>query len=319
MQALVFESTGTAEVLHMHEAADPVPAADELLVAVTAAGLNFADIYRRQGRYPLAGNSPYVAGYEGAGRVIAVGENVKGWKAGDRVGFADVPLAHASHIRVPVEHAIRLPEWLSESDAAAVLLQGLTADYLLHDVLSLRAGMHVAVLAAAGGVGRLLLQMLKHQGIHVFAVASNQDKQAACLELGAEAAGGYDTWAKEVREWQNTGLDVVFDSVGTTLTESLDSLKDGGRVVLFGMSGGALSAFDPSRLQLNSHGILGADLWTYLTSGEERQRRADRLFALIKEGKVTLPPVTEFALSSGAQAHRLLETRSFSGKIILTP
>lgn len=319
MQALVFENTGTAEVLHMHEAADPVPGSGELLVAVTAAGLNFADIYRRQGRYPLAGTSPYIAGYEGAGRVVAVGDNVTGWNVGDRVGFADVPLAHASHIRVPVAHAIRLPEWLSESDAAAVLLQGLTADYLLHDVLPLRAGMHVAVLAAAGGVGRLLLQMLKHQGIHTFAVASNQEKQAACLQLGAAAAADYDTWSAQAREWHSAGLDVVFDSVGTTLSESLDVLKDGGRVVLFGMSGGALAAFDPSRLQLNSHGVLGADLWTYLTSGEERQRRADRLFALIKEGAVALPPVTPFPLSSGADAHRLLETRSFSGKIILVP
>jgi NADPH:quinone reductase-like Zn-dependent oxidoreductase len=319
MKALVFENPGSADVLHMHEAADPVPSSGELLVAVTAAGLNFADIYRRQGRYPLAGTSPYIAGYEGAGRVIAVGENVTGWKTGDRVGFADVPLAHASHIRLPVDHAIRLPEWLSETDAAAVLLQGLTADYLLHDVLPLRAGMHVAVLAAAGGVGRLLLQMLKHQDIHAFAVASSLEKQKSCLELGADAAANYDTWPEQVRLWQSAGCDVVFDSVGTTLTQSLDSLKDGGRVVLFGMSGGALAEFDPTRLQLNSHGILGADLWTYLTSAKERQCRADRLFALIKEGSVVLPPVTQFALSSGADAHRLLETRSFSGKIVLVP
>ncbi|MCS3422223.1 NADPH:quinone reductase-like Zn-dependent oxidoreductase [Rahnella sp. BIGb0603] len=319
MKALVFENPGSADVLHMHEAADPVPSSGELLVAVTAAGLNFADIYRRQGRYPLAGTSPYIAGYEGAGRVIAVGENVTGWKTGDRVGFADVPLAHASHIRVPADHAIRLPEWLSETDAAAVLLQGLTADYLLHDVLPLRAGMHVAVLAAAGGVGRLLLQMLKHQDIHAFAVASSLEKQKSCLELGADAAANYDTWPEQVRVWQSAGCDVVFDSVGTTLTQSLDSLKDGGRVVLFGMSGGALAEFDPTRLQLNSHGILGADLWTYLTSVKERQCRADRLFALIKEGSVVLPPVTQFALSSGADAHRLLETRSFSGKIVLVP
>ncbi|MFU2318475.1 quinone oxidoreductase family protein [Rahnella sp. PCH160] len=319
MKALVFENAGSADVLHIYEAADPLPASGELLIAVTAAGLNFADIYRRQGRYPLAGTSPYIAGYEGAGRVIAIGENVTDWKIGDRVGFADVPLAHASHLRVPVAHAIRLPEWLSETDAAAVLLQGLTADYLLHDVLPLRAGMHVAVLAAAGGVGRLLLQMLKHQGIHTFAVASSQQKQKTCLELGASAAADYDTWPERVRFWQSAGCDVVFDSVGTTLTQSLDSLKDGGRVVLFGMSGGALSGFDPSRLQLSSHGILGADLWTYLTSAQERQRRADRLFALMKEGRVVLPPVTQFALSSGADAHRLLETRSFSGKIVLVP
>ncbi|WP_455811092.1 zinc-binding dehydrogenase [Pseudomonas graminis] len=319
MQALVFDKTGTADVLYLHEAADPVAARGELLVAVSAAGLNFADIYRRQGRYPLAGHSPYIAGYEGAGRVIAVGENVSGWKIGDRVGFADVPLAHASHIRVPVDHAIRLPEWLSETDAAAVLLQGLTADYLLHDVLPLRAGMHVAVLAAAGGVGRLLLQMLKYQGIHTFAVASSQEKQNTCLQLGASAAADYDNWHEQLRTWQPQGCDVVFDSVGTTLTTSLDALKDGGRVVLFGMSGGALSDFDPSRLQLHSHGILGADLWTYLTSGEERQRRADRLFSLFEAGHLALPPVTAFSLSAGAEAHRLLETRSFSGKIILVP
>jgi NADPH:quinone reductase-like Zn-dependent oxidoreductase len=144
-----------------------------------------------------------------------------------------VPLAHASHVLVPQTHAIHLPDWLSEEQAAAVLLQGLTADYLIHDVLPVLPGMRVAVLAAAGGVGRLLTRMLVHRGIQVLAVASSQQKQAICLAHGAEIAVGYDTWQK-----QATGCDIVFDSVGSTLLQSLEAVKEGGRVVLFGMSGG---------------------------------------------------------------------------------
>lgn len=257
---------------------------------------------------------PWTAGYEGAGRVVQVGAGVSGWQPGDRIGFTDVPLAHASHVIVPQTHAIHLPDWLSEAQAAAVLLQGLTADYLIHDVLPVLPGMRVAVLAAAGGVGRLLTRMLVHRGVQVLAVASSQEKQAICLAHGAEIAVGYDTWQK-----QAAGCDIVFDSVGSTLLQSLEAVKEGGRVVLFGMSGGKIPAVDPADFLLKSSGVLGADLWTYLTSREQRQRRADRLFGLIKEGHVSLPDITAFSLREGAKAHRLLENREFSGKIVLVP
>ncbi|AIA25177.2 alcohol dehydrogenase [Kosakonia sacchari] len=319
MQSLVFNEFGASDVLFMRNHPTPQPGAGELLVDVSAAGLNFADIYRRQGRYPLAGNAPWVAGYEGAGQVIAVGSGVNGWQPGDRVGFADVPLAHASHIVVAQEHAIRLPDWLSEAQAASILLQGLTADYLVHDVLPVVPGMRVAVLAAAGGVGSLLTQMLVHRGVLVFAVASNQIKQHRCLRNGADAAADYDSWPEQVRAWHTAGCDIVFDSVGSTLLQSLESLKDGGRVVLFGMSGGTIPTPDPAQFLLRSTGIIGADLWTYLTSQQERQRRADRLFALLKEGHIKLPEVTSFPLYRGKEAHDLLENRGFSGKVILIP
>lgn len=319
MQSLVFDHFGSSDVLWLRESPLPAAGAGELLVEVAAAGLNFADMYRRQGRYPLAGEAPWIAGYEGAGRVIEVGAGVSGWQPGDRIGFTDVPLAHASHIRVPQAHAIRLPDWISEAEAASVLLQGLTADYLIHDVLPVVAGMHVAVLAAAGGVGRLLTQMLVHHGAHVFAVASNAEKQSICLQHGAEAAAGYDNWQDEARKWHPLGCDIVFDSVGSTLLQSLDALKDGGRVVLFGMSGGAIPSVDPSVFLLKSSGVIGADLWTYLTSQEERQSRADRLFGLLESGAIARIKATSFPLSQGAKAHDLLEDRSFSGKIILIP
>lgn len=319
MQSLVFDHFGSSDVLWLRKS--PVPAAGpgELLVEMSAAGLNFADVYRRQGRYPLAGDAPWTAGYEGAGRVIDVGAGVNGWQPGDRVGFTDVPLAHASHVRVPQDHAIRLPDWISETEAASVLLQGLTADYLIHDVLPVVAGMHVAVLAAAGGVGRLLTQMLVHHGAHVFAVASNTEKQSICRQQGAEAAAGYDNWQDDVRTWHPLGCDIVFDSVGSTLLQSLDALKEGGRVVLFGMSGGAIPSVDPSAFLLKSSGVIGADLWTYLTSQAERQRRADRLFGLLESGAIARTKATAFPLSEGAKAHDLLEDRTFSGKIILIP
>ncbi|RCX02749.1 MULTISPECIES: quinone oxidoreductase [Kosakonia] len=319
MQSLVFNEFGASDVLYLHNHPTPQPGAGELLVDVSAAGLNFADIYRRQGRYPLAGSAPWVAGYEGAGQVIAVGSGVSGWQPGDRVGFADVPLAHASHIVVAQEKAIRLPDWLSEAQAASILLQGLTADYLVHDVLPVLTGMRVAVLAAAGGVGSLLTQMLVHRGVQVFAVASNQAKQRLCLRNGADAAADYDSWPEQVRAWHTPGCDIVFDSVGSTLQQSLDNLKDGGRVVLFGMSGGTIPTPDPAQFLLRSTGVIGADLWTYLTSQQERQRRADRLFALLKAGHIKLPEVTSFPLYRGKEAHDLLENREFSGKVILIP
>ncbi|MFE4112816.1 quinone oxidoreductase family protein [Kosakonia sp. YIM B13611] len=319
MQSLVFNEFGASDVLYLHNQPTPQPGAGELLVDVSAAGLNFADIYRRQGRYPLAGSAPWVAGYEGAGQVIAVGSGVSGWQPGDRVGFADVPLAHASHIVVAQEHAIHLPDWLSEAEAASILLQGLTADYLLHDVLPVVPGMRATVLAAAGGVGSLLTQMLVHRGVQVFAVASSQAKQSLCLRNGADAAANYDAWPEQVRAWHTSGCDIVFDSVGSTLLQSLDSLKDGGRVVLFGMSGGTIPAPDPAQFLLRSTGVIGADLWTYLTSQHERQRRADRLFALLKAGHIKLPEVTSFPLYRGKEAHDLLENRGFSGKVILIP
>ncbi|WP_437886793.1 quinone oxidoreductase family protein [Phytobacter sp. V91] len=314
MQSLVFSHFGSADVLFLRDSATPVPGEGDILVEVSAAGLNFADVYRRQGRYPLAGLAPWTAGYEGAGRVVQVGAGVTDWQPGDRIGFSDVPLAHASHILVPQTHAIHLPDWLSEEQAAAVLLQGLTADYLIHDVLPVLPGMHVAVLAAAGGVGRLLTQMLVHRGVQVVAVASSLEKQEICLAHGAHIAVGYDNWQTAA-----AGCDIVFDSVGSTLLQSLEAIKEGGRVVLFGMSGGQIPAVDPADFLLKSSGVLGADLWTYLTSREERQLRADRLFGLIDAGYVALPTITTFALNEGAKAHRLLEDRAFSGKIVLIP
>lgn len=314
MQSLVFDEFGSADVLYLRECATPAPGEGQLLVEISAAGLNFADVYRRQGRYPLAGQAPWTAGYEGAGRVVQVGAGVSGWQPGDRIGFTDVPLAHASHIVVPQTHAIRLPDWLTEAQAAAVLLQGLTADYLIHDVLPVLPGMRIAVLAAAGGVGRLLTRMLVHRGAQVIAVASSPEKQAICRAHGAQTAVGYDNW-----QVQASGCNIVFDSVGSTLLQSLEAVKEGGRVVLFGMSGGKIPVVDPADFLLKSSGILGADLWTYLTSQDERQRRADRLFALIKDGHVSLPTLTLFSLNEGAKAHRLLENREFSGKIVLVP
>lgn len=319
MQSLVFDHFGSSDVLWLRESPTPAAGPGELLVEVSAAGLNFADVYRRQGRYPLVGDAPWIAGYEGAGHVTDVGAGIRGWQPGDRIGFADVPMAHASHIRVPQNHAIHLPDWISEAEAASMLLQGLTADYLIHDVLPVVAGMHIAVLAAAGGVGRLLTQMLVYHGAHVFAVASSPEKQGICLKHGAEATAGYDNWQDEVRKWHLLGCDIVFDSVGSTLLQSLEALKDGGRVILFGMSGGAIPSVDPSSFLLKSSGVIGADLWTYLTSQEERQSRADRLFGLLEAGAIAQIKAISFPLSEGAKAHELLEDRAFSGKIILIP
>lgn len=319
MQALVFEQTGTIDNLQVIEQPAPVISETDLLVSVSAAGLNFADIYRRQGRYPLAGKAPYIAGYEGAGIVTRVGAGVHGWQCGDRVGFADVPYAHASQICIPAEHAIRLPDWLELKSAAGILLQGLTADYLCHDLTPVRAGMSAVVLAGAGGTGRLLTGMLRALGVSVFSVASTPLKQSVCRQAGANAVSGYEHWVSNLKAWAPEGCDLVFDSVGTTIPQSLSVLRPCGRLILYGMSGGGIPAIDPALLMPSSLSLIGCDLWSFLTSQQERQQRADRLFENLRRGLIELPLLTEFRLSQGRMAHQLLENRNFSGKIILIP
>ncbi|TCV95179.1 zinc-binding dehydrogenase [Biostraticola tofi] len=317
MYALTFSRFGGTEVLAYRQLPDMTASPGCLLVSVSAAGLNFADIYRRQGRYSLAGTAPHIGGYEGAGEVIAVGEGVTEWRAGDRVGFADVPFAHASQLQVPVSHAIRLPKNLSDVQAAAILLQGLTADYLVNDLVTIKPGDKVAVLAAAGGVGRLLTGLLVARQARVYAVASTRAKRDIALNLGASQVLAYQDWAVQLH--REGGVAVVFDSLGSTLDHSLSALSPAGRVVLFGMAGGEIPPLSPASLLADSKGVIGGDLWTYLSSRQQRQQRADRLFSALATGQISLPPLSPFSLADGAAAHQLLESRDFSGKVLLLP
>lgn len=321
MRALVFNTFGGPEVLKYTEINEPVIGPDEVLLNMKAIGLNFADIYRRKGNYHLEGEPPFILGYEGAGMVAKVGANVQGIRIGDRIAFADVPHANAEFVAVPVEKAIPLPETISFEEAASVLLQGLTAHYLTKDSYPVKKKDIVLVHAAAGGVGQLLVQIVKLLGGTVIGLTSSIEKAAAAKEAGADKVFLYkDDWKRQILEATNgKGVNVVYESVGSTLQDSFDVTRIGGTVVFYGMAGGDPALVDPRMLMDTSKTLTGGDLWNVLTSREERIARSAELFQWMTKGKVKVSDPTTFALSDGQEAHRYLESRQSTGKILLIP
>ncbi len=323
MRALTFSRFGGPEVLEPRELPDPRPRSGHAIVRLAAIGLNFADVYRRQGRYHLAGEPPYVAGYEGAGTIESLSGEARDprFTAGARVGFADSPFANAELVSVPLDRLIPLPADVSFETAAALLLQGLTAHYLTRDSFTLALGHAAAVHAAAGGVGLLLVQLAKLCGARVLGLTSSAAKAAAAHEAGADDVFLYDgDWVARLRAaTDGLGVDVVYDSVGTTLPESFAATRTGGRVVFYGMAGGKPPLVDPAMLMDTSKGIVGGDLWNVLTSHAERVRRAEELFAALRHGRLRVRIATRFPLDEGAAAHRFLESRQAIGKVLLLP
>ncbi|PFN21931.1 quinone oxidoreductase family protein [Bacillus cereus] len=321
MKALCFETFGDANVLQYKEIHDPIIKPNEILVRTKAIGLNFADIYRRRGDYHLVGNPPYVLGYEGAGIVEKVGADVTTINPGDHIAFADVPFANAELVAVPSEKAIPLPDSISFETAASVLLQGLTAHYLTKDSYQIKQGDIALVHAAAGGVGQLLIQMIKLQGGTVICLTSSNEKANVATLAGANHVFLYtESWHTNVLEITNgTGVNVVYESVGSTLEESFNATKIGGTVVFYGMAGGNPVPVDPRMLMDTSKTLTGGDLWNVLTSYEERKKRSSQLFEWIATGKVAIASPTTFSLQDGARAHELLESRKSTGKILLIP
>lgn len=321
MKALVFNTFGGPDVLEYCDIADPVIGPDGVLVRMKAIGLNFADIYRRKGNYHLAGKPPYILGYKGAGIVEQTGKNVQGIKLGDRIAFADVPYANAELVAVPKEKAIPLPESISFSEAASVLLQGLTAHYLTRDSYPVNENDVVLVHAAAGGVGQLLVQIVKLLGGKVIGLTSSLEKAVAAREAGADFVFLYEEdWKSNVLETtEGRGVDVVYESVGSTLQESFTATRIGGTVVFYGMAGGDPAPVDPRMLMDTSKTLTGGDLWNVLTSHEERVNRSNELFRWMEAGKLTVSEPKTFALSDGQEAHCYLESRKSTGKILLLP
>ncbi|OXB20809.1 alcohol dehydrogenase [Flavobacterium tructae] len=319
MKALTFSSFGNSDVLEYIEIPNPSLKDDEILVEMRAIGLNFADVYRRKGNYHLKGTPPFIAGYEGAG-IVTDPNNHPEYKVGDRVAFADVPFANAELVAVNINHVLPLPDTISFETAAAVLLQGLTAHYLATDSHKTEKDETVLIHAVAGGVGQILTQISKLLGAKVIGLTSSSEKAKVAFEQGADHVFLYnEDWKSQVFEMTPKGVDVVYDSIGSTLTESFEVTKECGQVVFFGMAGGDPAFVDPRMLMDGSKTLTGGDLWSYLNSKEERIKRATQLFQWISDGKIKLSEPTSFKLSEGKLAHDYLESRKSTGKIILIP
>jgi NADPH2:quinone reductase len=322
MHALTFSRFGGPDVLQWTQMPDPQPAPGVAVVRTRAIGLNFADVYRRQGRYHLAGAPPWIAGYEAAGEIVAVHpDDADGrFRIGQRVAFADSPFANAELVAVGHGHLLALPDDIDFDTAAAVLLQGLTAQYLLEDSHAVRAGDRLLVHAAGGGVGQLLLQLAAAKGAETIALASSPDKRQAAASAGAahvlDSGAG---WVQRVRALAANGVDVVYDSIGSTLGDSLALARNGGTVVFYGMAGGDPAPVDPRLLMDRSLTLVGGDLWNVLTSPQARQQRADRLFQALRSGQLRVQVAARIPLREGARGHALLESRGIAGKVLLIP
>lgn len=319
MKALTFSSFGNSDVLEYIEIPTPVLKKEEILVEMKAIGLNFADVYRRKGNYHLKGNPPFIAGYEGSGIVVETNGN-SDFKVGDRVAFADVAFANAELVAVPLDHVIPLPDTISFETAATILLQGLTAHYLATDSHKTQKEETVLVHASAGGVGQFLTQISKLLGARVIGLTSSSEKAAVSKQNGADAVFLYsEDWKKQVLDFCPNGVNVVYDSIGSTLMESFEVTKECGQVVFFGMAGGDPEFVNPRMLMDTSKTLTGGDLWSYLKSKEERIKRAHQLFDWIAKGDITIAAPTVFKLLEGKKAHDYLESRKSTGKIILIP
>jgi NADPH:quinone reductase len=319
MKALTFSKFGTSEVLEYIEIEKPKISNNEVLVKMESIGLNYADIYRRRGNYHLKGNPPYIAGYEGAG--IVTESNVSKIKIGDRIAFTDVPFANAEYVIVSEAHIIPLDEKISFDIAASVLLQGLTAQYLSNDSFKVKKNDVVLIHAASGGVGQILTQICKMKGAKVIGLTRNESKLQIILDNKANFAIQLNSnWVQNVMEITNgKGVDVVFDSIGSTLMQSFDVTKECGTVVFYGMSGGDPELINPRMLMDTSKTLTGGDLWSHINSHKQRIKRSKQLFDWTTEGKIIIQEPKKFKLSEGKIAHEYLENGHSSSKVLLIP
>lgn len=321
MKAIRIHSYGGPEVLQLDEIERPEPAPGFACVRVRTAGVNFIDVYQRTGRY--SGSLPFTPGMEGAGIVESVGEGVYDLKPGDRVGWASYQGSYAEFATIPAARLIPLPSAVSNEVAGAVLLQGMTAHYLARSTYPVHDGDIVVVHAAAGGVGLLLTQMAKRFGARVIGTVSTEGKKRLALDAGADHIVNYTEadFEAAVREFTGgKGADVVYDSVGkTTFRKSLASLKPLGMLVLFGASSGAVEPFDPIDLMKGSWFLTRPTLFNYTADRESLLRRAGDVFQWIEEGWLHVRIDRAYPLADAAAAHRGLESRKTSGKLVLVP
>jgi len=314
--------TGGPEVLEAAEVPDPQPGPGQLLVDVAAAGVNFMDIYQREGRPPYSPGLPYVPGAEGAGTVLTAGLDVTGFAAGDRVAWTGVPGSYASRAVVPAASALPVLDGVGLETAAAVLLQGMTAHYLSHDTFPVGNGDTVVVHAAAGGVGLLLTQMVTMRGGIVVATTSTAAKAVLARQAGAAHLAGYDDFAAVTRQVTGgAGAAAVYDGVGrATFDDSLSALRPRGCMVLYGAASGPVPPFELQRLAAGgSLFITRPTLGSYIASRDELRGRADDLFSWIARGRLSVRIGGSYPLAEAGRAHQDLASRGTTGKLILLP
>jgi len=321
MRAIEVSRTGGPEVLeYKTDVTTPQPGAGQVLVRVHAAGVNFIDVYLREGRYPQT--LPAIPGQEGSGVVEAVGESVKEFKPGDRVAWANTRGSYAEYLCVDAEQLVHVPEGVTLEDAAAVLVQGLTAHYLAHDTYAIHPGDTVLVHAGAGGVGLLLTQMAKMRGARVITTVSTEQKAELSREAGADVVVNYTmaSFAQAVKEaTDGEGVPVVYDSVGkATFEESLTCLRPRGLMALYGASSGAVPPFDLIRLsQMGSLFVTRPTMKDYLRTKAETERRVNDVFEWVESGKLKVRIGHRYELHEAERAHQDLEARKTTGKLLL--
>jgi len=322
MKAIQIKTPGGPEALELVDLPTPQPKPNEAIVKLAAIGINFIDVYQREGRYKVP--LPFIAGQEGAGTVTAVGADVKSLKVGDRVAWSSVQGSYAEFASVPADKLVKIPQGVSEQQAAAAMLQGMTAHYLCYSTYPVKAGDTVLVHAAAGGVGLLLVQMCHNLGARVIGTVSTEEKAKLAREAGTDeiilyTQSDFETETKRLTDGK--GVNAVYDSVGkTTFEKGLNVLKSRGMMVLFGGSSGAVPPFDP--IVLSAKGSLFVTrptLGHYTATREELDARATAVFGMIAAGKLKLRIEHIYPLAQAQQAHRDLEGRKTTGKLVLLP
>lgn len=322
MKAIQVQKTGGPEVLTLVDLPVPKPKPGEAVVQIKAIGVNFIDVYFREGRYPAA--LPFVNGQEAAGVVTEVGSEVKTVKPGDRVAYTGVMGAYAEYAAVPADRLVRVPEKIDFDKAAAAMLQGMTAQYLTHSTYPLKRGETALIHAAAGGVGLLLVQMTKQIGARAIGTAGTEEKAKLAREAGADDVIVYtrqDFETETKRLTGGKGVDVVYDGVGkSTFDQDFNVLRPRGYLVLFGGASGAVPPFDPIKLtQKGSLFLTRPSLTHYIAGREELESRAKHVLGAIENGALKLHIGHKYPLPEVQQAHRDLEGRKTTGKILLIP
>ena len=326
MKSISIEAFGGPEVCRLVDAAEPKPAAGEVTVRLAYAGVNFMDIYMRNGTYARSHTYqtplPMTIGMEGSGTVTALGEGVTEHAIGDRVGFCLVRGSYAQSVNVPAWKAVPVPENVPLSAAAALMLQGSTAHYLSHSAFPLAPGRTCLIHAGAGGVGQLLIQLAKARGATVLTTVGNEDKAAQARQCGADQTILYrqtDFREEVMRHTSGLGVDVVYDSVGRdTIHRSIRSLKKRGMCILFGASSGVVPSIEPIELaEAGSVFFTRPHLADYMRDATEIRARSSDLFDLAANGRLHVSIDREFALADASEAHVYLEAGRSRGKLLL--